>query len=213
LLVLARTDHASATYAEILTELDRILDGDIALANSIHVSAMGYKSLLQLLIEERKLYTSWFTRIFWRNALEIIYAVLVFRYHFPAVFFDATRYAAAIDTHSDFRKVDDLLRMVVDCSSQQAQASQSYLEAQHADGEIYFGVHFSDEALMTCFVYGMSDSEHIHFVDAGARVQSANKSGRSVELTIGRGWRGGFMPYSRVTLNCFDVPATSVLGL
>jgi hypothetical protein len=165
--VLARTDHATRTYAEVLQKLDQILDGDIGDANPIDVSTMGYTGLSQLLSEERKLHDRMWSSTFLRNALEIIYAVLVFKYHFPAIFFDATRYAAAIDTHSDSRKFDDLLRMVVDCSPEQVEAIEALLEREYHRGEIFYGVHVASEALMTYFVYGMTDGEHIHFVDGG----------------------------------------------
>ncbi|MBT6275892.1 MAG: DUF3095 domain-containing protein [Chromatiales bacterium] len=167
LLVESRDEAGTSVYSGVLARLDLILDGDIAKANPIHVSTMGYKSILQLLAEERRLHDSWFSSAFWRNAKEIVYAVAIFKYHLPALFFDVSRYAAAIDTHSDFRKFDDLLRMVVDCSPAQSQQIRDYLQGRYEAGDLFYGIHESGEALMTCFVYGMSDGEHIHFVDGG----------------------------------------------
>ena len=186
LLVAARAGdvrRATRTYDEVLHRLDEILDGDIATANPIHVSEMGYKSVIQLLWEERKLYRSWLSKAFLKNAIEIVYAVAVFKYHVPAVFFDATRYAAAIDTHSDFRKFDDLLRMVIDCSTAQADEIRAYLESLAAAGEVFFGLHLAPEALMTCFVYGMGDGEHIHFVWQSRLWSSSISPARSSAVT------------------------------
>ena len=138
LLVSARTSTPAAAYAEVLRHLESILNGDIASVNPMHISTMGYQSVLQLLAEERKLFRSWFARYFWKNALEIAYAVLVFRYHSPALLFDAV-WRLSI-RYSDFRKFDDLLRMVVDCSDQQAADIRSYLTELHNAGDIFFPI-------------------------------------------------------------------------
>ena len=52
-------------------------------------------AVLQLLREESRLYPRKLSWPFLRNALEIVGAVLVFKYHVPPVVFDAGRYAAA----------------------------------------------------------------------------------------------------------------------
>jgi hypothetical protein len=166
-LVNMRPGVADSTLDDVLTKLDAILDGDTASANPIHVSEMGYKSVFELVREERRLYTSIWSSAFFKNILEIIYAVAVFKYGFPALFFDAGRYASAIDKHSDFRKFDDQLRMVPDCTTEQEEAIRDYLRALASHGDIVHGIHASSTAVMTCFVYGMSDGEHIHFVDGG----------------------------------------------
>lgn len=167
ILVTATSADAPGTLARLLERLDEILDGDMANANPIQVSKMGYKSVMQLVAEERRLFPSPWSMAFLRNVMEIVYAVAVFKYGLPAIFFDASRYASAIDTHSDFRKFDDQLRMVIDCTTQQEEAIRDLLSGLAAEGELRYGIHASGTAMMTCFVYGMSDGEHIHFVDGG----------------------------------------------
>ena len=60
-----------------------------------------------------------------------------------------------------------MLRMILDCTTEQIKAIQAFLEELHGSGEICYGMHVADTSLMTCFVDGLNDGEHIHFVDGG----------------------------------------------
>ena len=68
-------------------------------------------------------------------------------------------------THSDYRKYDEMLRMVIDCSKAMHTKIRTYLENERAAGTVYFGIYQSDSALMTCFLQSNDEGGHIHFVD------------------------------------------------
>ncbi len=34
-------------------------------------------------------------------------------------------------------------------------------------GELFYGVHLSDESLMTCYVQSVEAADHIHFIEGG----------------------------------------------
>ena len=70
-------------------------------------------------------------------------------------------------THSDYRKFDDMLRMILDCTDKQVVAIRELCEEYSQEGKIHFGLHCSAQALMTCLVNGLADGEHIHFIDGG----------------------------------------------
>jgi len=74
------------------------------------------------------------------------------------------RYVEEVVAHSDFRKFDNVLRMVIDVDSRQREEIVSSLEAFHQKGKINYGVHVSSSALMTCAVSNRH-GQHIHFVD------------------------------------------------
>ena len=59
--------------------------------------------------------------------------------------------------YSDYRKFDDALRMVLDCTPEHVELLRSYLETCRDD--LYYGMHLSDSSLMTCLASG------IHFID------------------------------------------------
>ena len=166
LLIAAREkDGSNAVYNEALRLLNNILDGDSANSNPVHLSTMEYKSVWENLKSERRYHQSPFSFSFLARAAEIAASVLIFKWKVPPLYFDPQKYAVSMSGHSDFRKFDDTLRMVIDCSAGQAALIRAMLEDLRARGKVYFGLHESGAALMTCFVYDVSDGKHIHFVD------------------------------------------------
>ena len=68
-------------------------------------------------------------------------------------------------SHSDYRKYDEQLRMVIDCRSEMRDRIRAALEDERRAGAILFGLHASGSALMTCFLQSFDEGGHIHFVD------------------------------------------------
>lgn len=79
--------------------------------------------------------------------------------------YDAPTYREELKANTDFRKFDGMLRTVLDVTQQQAKAIESYLEGQYQAGRLNYGVHITDSALMTCLVFSLEQSEHVHFID------------------------------------------------
>ena len=67
--------------------------------------------------------------------------------------------------NSDVRKVDGMLKMVIACTSNQANELETYLAGERSKGKVRYGVHISTQALMTCFVHDGTGNE-VHFVDS-----------------------------------------------
>ena len=55
----------------------------------------------------------------------------------------------------------------MDCSQTQIQAIEDLLTKERQAGAIAYGLHKSDTALMTCLVFNLEQSEHLHFIDGG----------------------------------------------
>lgn len=75
-----------------------------------------------------------------------------------------SRYIDELVENSDFRKFDGMLRMVMDGSEAQYRDLQEYLEGQHRERRLVYGMHRSSEALLTCIVFSYNGN-HVHFVD------------------------------------------------
>lgn len=73
-------------------------------------------------------------------------------------------YKREVSLATDFQKIDDLLRMVISGAPAQTQKLQAYLEEQFQAGELAYGLHISDRALMTCLIFNRRN-HHIHLVD------------------------------------------------
>src|SRR4029077_3425669 len=86
--------------------------------------------------------------------------------------------------NSDFRKFDDSLRMVLDCTPQLAAEIKDCLKAAAAGGVIRYGVHRQNAAMMTCFMPSPINQNHVHFIDGAqggdALAASALKEGGQI---------------------------------
>jgi len=164
LLVRACSEPAGEVYGQVLQDLGAIV-GDLEMANPVTVEAMHYRSLSELWAHDRKHQRSVWLRA--KRMLQTVVAVLLFRTGFYRAVATLKNYVQATPGHSDYRKFDDMLRMVIDCSEPQAAAIEASLNARHDAGQIAYGLHRSRDALMTCYVHGFSDGQHIHFIDGG----------------------------------------------
>jgi hypothetical protein len=77
-------------------------------------------------------------------------------------------YKQQVVENSDFRKFDDGLRMVLDCTSELERQIAERLAGAASEGIARYGLHRQDAAMMTCFTPSVLRSDHVHFVD-GAR--------------------------------------------
>jgi hypothetical protein len=96
-----------------------------------------------------------------RTALS--YTILRFKIRI-GTFVPAT-YINQLVENSDFRKYDDALRMVIDCSPKFARSLESRLAAAAAAGIARYGIHQQERAMMTCFTPSALRSDHVHFID------------------------------------------------
>lgn len=94
-----------------------------------------------------------------------LFAYLIMRFGIPVGGFVPTAYVRQVVENSDFRKYDDGLRMVLDCSPELERALTRRL-AEAASNEVArYGLHRQDAAMMTCFTPSALRSDHVHFID------------------------------------------------
>jgi len=166
ILVRSSTDDIQI-FERIISEFTSLLEGDIGRSNPVNLEVMKYKSLWATFRSEFKLHAKhfnkgYFTRLFWAA-----FSVWSFKGRRVKPF-DTQTYSRSLPAHSDFRKFDDMLRLVIDCKPSQVLKIHTYLETLHHEGRVYFGIHESDHAIMTCLVGTTNEGEHIHFIDGGA---------------------------------------------
>ncbi len=103
----------------------------------------------------------------WRRALAGTAARLgasLLRRGVDALGFPGSRYRDEVIANTDYRKLDDMLRMVLDLSAAQQEQIEAFLQRTHAEGKLVYGVHLADACLMTCAVEQHA-GQHMHFVD------------------------------------------------
>ncbi len=97
-----------------------------------------------------------------------LWAYVVMRLGITVGNFVPKRYLQQVVENSDFRKYDDGLRMILDCTPELAEALTRRLVEAAANGVVRYGLHRQDAAMMTCFTPSVMRADHVHFID-GAR--------------------------------------------
>jgi hypothetical protein len=97
-----------------------------------------------------------------------LFAYVIMRFGIRVGGFVPARYTQQVVENSDFRKYDDGLRMILDCTEELARELTERLKAAASNDVVRFGLHGQDAAMMTCFTPSAMRSDHVHFID-GAR--------------------------------------------
>lgn len=164
-------------FAELLSQIIGILEGTGSLNP---VPEEGPKAVLQpsALKLQAKLPNGNGLRAT-RQARVVVTAVfswLIFKLGIRFGGFEPDRYRREMAANTDFRKYDDGLLMTVDCSTQTIEKLKVILSAAENAGQIRYGMHEQDEAMMTCVAPSVLSSDHVHFVDgAGGGYTAAAK--------------------------------------
>jgi hypothetical protein len=96
------------------------------------------------------------------------FAYVIMRFGIKVGGFVPATYIRQVVENSDFRKYDDGLRMILDCSAELETELSERLAAAAAVGIVRYGLHRQDTAMMTCFTPSAMRADHVHFID-GAR--------------------------------------------
>jgi hypothetical protein len=106
-------------------------------------------------------------RLFWalRLYLYSLFQWCLDRYDLTVGGYRGRQYRVELRSNTDYRRFDDTLRILLDCSQVQADEIDKMLALRAERGELVYGLHRADSALMTCLVFNLEKGEHIHFVD------------------------------------------------
>jgi hypothetical protein len=94
-----------------------------------------------------------------------LFAVTIMRLGIKVGGFIPAKYTRELIDNSDFRKFDDSLRMVLDCTAELADEIEAHLADCAARGILRYGTHRQHAAMMTCFTPSPARSNHVHFID------------------------------------------------
>jgi hypothetical protein len=97
-----------------------------------------------------------------------LFAYVIMRFGITVGGFAPKTYVQQVVENSDFRKYDDGLRMILDCTQELERALTERLTAAASRRIVRYGLHRQDAAMMTCFTPSATRSDHVHFID-GAR--------------------------------------------
>ncbi len=79
--------------------------------------------------------------------------------------FSPTRYREYTSRNTDFRKIQDGLRMTISLGEARVAELRTLLETYRSQGALRFGMCEQDSAVLTCFVPSIMEDNHYHFLD------------------------------------------------
>jgi hypothetical protein len=96
------------------------------------------------------------------------WAYVVMRFGIKVGKFSPKTYVQQVVENSDFRKYDDGLRMILDCTTELERALAGLLAKAASQRIVRYGLHRQDAAMMTCFTPSVMRSDHVHFIDGAS---------------------------------------------
>lgn len=162
-------EEATAVYKEVMTRLDTVFGTSANNAKPISSENMKFKWPPRGLKSEAKATAgdgSYAKRLF------LLYCESLFQsflnvFNLKAGGYNAPLYRSELIENSDFRRFDDTMRIVMDCTTDEVREIEAVLAEFRSTGSIAYGLHEANTALMTCLVFSLTESEHVHFIDGG----------------------------------------------
>lgn len=96
---------------------------------------------------------------------QTLLAFLLFKTGWKFFGFDPKRYKRVTGLNTDFRKVQDGLRMTVSLTDAEIGRTKAFLEELRARKLVRYGLFVQDQAVLTCFVPSVMEDNHFHFLD------------------------------------------------
>ncbi len=159
--VLCASDDAEA-YRDVL-EAVRTTQGEPPWP--LDAATMRYHTIPECLADERRYHGPVAGWAWLRRIAEIVIAVAIFGWGVPSMGLVPATYRAGMITHTDRRKFDGVLRMVLDLDPDEERTLSDVLHRLRAAGRLRFGLARSSHAMMTCLVDTLDEGGHVHFLD------------------------------------------------
>ncbi|MBD0266958.1 MAG: DUF3095 domain-containing protein [Cyanobacteria bacterium Co-bin8] len=99
-----------------------------------------------------------------RIQAETTLGVILMKFKLKVGDVDWGQYKSIVQAASDYKKFDDMLRMIIAGTPKQREILTQYLDAQYQAGNLIYGLHVSNRALMTCLVFERNGRQ-VHFID------------------------------------------------
>ncbi len=166
-LMVAAADPAEEEdeLRDVIAGLRRILAGDLAHCAPVRPARLRFRWPPAGLKMEARLAGGRYLRTLAWAAFTSFNQLVCETFRIRIADYDGARYRGELVEQTDFRKYDGVFRAVLNVSAAEADAIEAYLAAEHARGRVIWGAHRSDEALMTCLLFDLAASRHVHFVD------------------------------------------------
>jgi uncharacterized protein (UPF0305 family) len=172
IVIACKEEDPSEVLSKVLQNIDTIY-GSLNSRKPISVKRLKLKASLQKLNDEMRsklgkydafyLLKNWITTVFGKYYLKNTSA--------------GKTYLQKLVELTDTLTIDGRINTVITGTPQQRKSLTSYLNHLEEKGKIKYGLHVSEQSVMSCYVRDMKKDDHIHFVDGagGGYTKAANQ--------------------------------------
>lgn len=160
-------EGTGSTYRRVTEHVTEVIGGDPQAGNPVSEQSLLFRWPPRGLALEAKTLSGGRPRLATHMRLygESLLQCIANRFDLTFGPLDGKRYRNELSRNADYRRFDDTLRIIVDCSPAQAAEIEVFLEELREPGWLAYGLHRSKQALMTCLVFSLEASDHLHFID------------------------------------------------
>ncbi|MEM7183791.1 MAG: DUF3095 domain-containing protein [Spirochaetota bacterium] len=166
------TGHPSEYYKSLIPQIFEII-GDVSEHHPIQTTHLEQTKRTEYLKNEAKSVTKQESGLkYWLKYLNIRLEVFItrlalkFNLKIKAFWYQLNELKEYQVLSSDYRKYDGTLKMIISVSKEARENLETYLQKEKEQGNLFYGLHVSDKALMTCLLHSGTERE-VHFVDGG----------------------------------------------
>lgn len=169
LLVYANPRKDTGTiYRDVMQKLRELFGFDFG-TNPINPNALSMNFSFSELMGETKLRTfgmGLFDRLKYmiKIQIEILTGKIFMKLGYKSSKTDWSLYKSDLSLNSDYRKFDDMLRIVITGKKKKRKELEEFLDELFESSKVAYGIHVTDAAMVTCMVFEYHRA-HIHFVD------------------------------------------------
>lgn len=159
--------HKQQILSNFLSKLSILLGTELGQASPVTTKSLRFSWPPKGLAAEAKTtrsatpYSHRLVKLYFESFIQWILE----RFNLSAAGYNAPLYREKLKENSDYCKFDDVLRMVLDCTTEQSNQIHILIEDMRVAGDIDYGVFETQRALMTCMLFDLSSDQHLHFVD------------------------------------------------
>ena len=152
---------------DIASQVSKVLNNSLAGFTPVHTQSLKFRFPprgLRIEVAAARQYASWlgaYRRALFTSLMQWICE----KFQVKIGEYDGSSYKDELISSTDFRKYDGALRMVLDLSKSQADKLENWLEEEFQQRNLVYGTWRSSSALMTCMLFDLAQSRHLHLVD------------------------------------------------
>ena len=168
LIIGARAGDIQSTdkvYRTVLARINRIANVGSVETCPVKLANLRFRLRAEGIIKEAKSRSRWAWLHLLPVALWHLFIWVLLRWRIPVGKFEPELYRQELTVNCDYRKVNGMLRLILDCTVEQADAIEVYLTECHGRGELVFGMHRASQAIMTCVAPDIGNHRHVHYID------------------------------------------------